>query len=150
MKSLKREESKRKRVSQQQLLLCHQLRTFFIMVSIKISLLYITSSQEEICHSPDNLGTIQNFQQNKILILLNPYILDTKENNSLIKSLHGTVMLITTIIKTESEREDYQCFNYGYEYLLYTPNCPIYTLHFNYFVYILSEKMDKKWDQAYT
>ena len=55
------------------------------MVSIKISFLYITSSQEEICHCPDMLMTIQNFEQNKMLISLNPYMLNTKENNSFIK-----------------------------------------------------------------
>lgn len=59
-------------------------------------------------------------------------------------------MLITTIINTESERKFISVLHYGYEYLLYIPNYPIYTSHLNYFVYILSAKMDKKWDQAYT
>jgi len=64
------------------------------MVSIKISLLYITSSQEEICHCPDNLKTIQNFEQNKILILLNPYTLDAKEKNSFNKKINVFMELL--------------------------------------------------------
>ena len=64
------------------------------MVSIKISLLYITSSQAEICHCPDNLNTIQNFEQNKILILLNPYMLDAKEKNSFNKKINVFMELL--------------------------------------------------------